>query len=90
MPSEEVTLKELVNLRFQVLEEKVDDLRKFIEKQMEAQSAKVRELESRIGRLEDWKLATGSQLRVYRYMGGLVVAVVVALVIAWARQRLGL
>ena len=81
--SDDISLKEFMNLRFQQLEKKMDDLRDFIEGQTS-------DLAKRVDGLERWKLTTESQLKVYRAIGALLVSVVVALVIAWARQRLGI
>ena len=72
-PDGDVTLKEFMELRFAVLEKKVDDLQ-----------GKVENLEDCIN--NDVKHA----IKMWRYIGGLVVAVVAALAVAWLRQRLGL
>jgi tetrahydromethanopterin S-methyltransferase subunit G len=73
MPSDTVSLKEFMDLRFRALEKKVDSLEK-----------KVEALDDCIS--NDVKHA----IKMWRYIGGLIIAIVVALVIAWLRQWLGL
>lgn len=72
MVEAEVTLKELMGLRFDGLDEKVGDL-----------NARVKALEDCIN--NDVRHA----IRMWRYIGGVVVAIVVALAIAGLRAWLG-
>lgn len=73
MASDEVTLKEFMELRFDGLEQKVNDLDK-----------RVKTLDDCIS--NDVKHA----IRMWRYIGGAVVLIIVALATDWLRLWLGL
>lgn len=79
MAEAEVTLKEFMNLRFNGLDEKVGDL-----------NAKVDDQGKRIKALEDCiSNDVKHAIKMWRYVGGVVVAIVIALSVAGLKAWLG-
>lgn len=77
MAASEVTLKEFMELRFNGLDEKVDD-----------QGKRIKALEDCIS--NDVKHVIRAWRNIARAVVGILVAVVIALAIAWVRQWVGL
>lgn len=76
---DEISWKEFMDLRFKSIEEKIDQLRMVLD----GMTAKFETMDDRLNEIE------GTQ-KAYRYIGGLVAAVILALVIGWLKQALGI
>lgn len=92
-------LRELVEAKFDHMETRFDRLERTVEKQADAtisrerfESAmmKIRDVQAiqkqhddRVDDVEKRQDATDGQAKIYRYIGGLVVTIATALVIAW-------
>jgi len=66
-------------------------LKEFMELRFDGLDEKVGDLDKRVKALEDCiSNDVKHAIKMWRYIGGLVVAIVVALAVAWLRQALGL
>jgi len=83
-PDPEVTLKEFMDVRLEATEEKFDGRFNALEAKVDKLEGKVQDLEDCI--TNDVKHA----IKAWKYIGGLIMVIVTALVVAWLQQRLGL
>jgi len=66
-------------------------LREFMDLRFQALEKKVDKLQEKVETLEDClNNDVKHAIRLWKYIGGLIVTVVVALTLAWLKQRLGL
>lgn len=97
--SEVSALRELMEVKFAHLEQQIQQLRQAVERlaegtvraeRFESALLKIRELERMIGSLDDRLNRAETNIQAYRYIGGLIVGVMVALVVAWLKDQLGI
>jgi chaperonin cofactor prefoldin len=98
MADDTSALRELMEVKFKHLEKRIDDLRQAIEKMAET-SIKTYQFESTVRKVDELRQMTKtlddriddaeSYIKIYRYVGMLLVSVVLAIVIAWLKGVLG-
>ncbi len=102
--ADDIGLRELMQIKFAHMETRFDDMKRTFEKAMEVTARadrvesvmlKVRELQvtfkhtdTRLDDIERRQNEAEGQNKIYRYIGGLVITIVMALVIAWLGGRL--
>lgn len=98
MADDTSALRELMEVKFKHLEERIDHLKHAIEKmaessvkayQFESTTRKVDELQQMTKTLDDRMDDAEGYIRIYRYVGMLLVSVILAIVIAWLKGVLG-
>lgn len=98
MTDDASALHELMEVKFKHLEKRIDDLKQAIEKmaegsvkayQFESTVRKVDELRQMAKTLDDRVDSVEGYVTVYRYVGMLLVSVILAIVIAWLKGILG-
>lgn len=99
MSGDDAGLRELMQTKFAHMEARLDDLKRTFEKAMEAtaradrlESAmlKIHDLQATTRRLDSRLDETEGQVKIYKYIGGLVAIIVVAIAIAWLQGMLGI
>lgn len=106
MTDDTLALRELMEAKFAHMETRFDDLKDTFEKftkvavrsdRFESAMLKIRDLhaltkqtDKRINGLEKRQDKTEGQAKVFKYIGGLVVFVVIAIIIAWLKGVLGI
>jgi vacuolar-type H+-ATPase subunit D/Vma8 len=95
---EEVTLRELIEVRLNSIDSRISDLKSAIEKLTEgavqeerfkSTTHKVEKLQEMVNQLDNRVDETEGQIRIYKYIGSVVVGIVAIIAAAWIKSLLG-